>query len=39
MLIWKLQKAIAKMFFVSEVNASEYVALNCLYYEENPGHP
>ena len=39
MLIWKLHQTIEKMFSVLEVNASKYVALNCLYYEENPGHP
>ena len=27
---FKKKKKIEKMFFVSEINASEYVAINCL---------
>ena len=34
-LIWKMKKKIQKIFFVSEIIASENVAINCLSYKEN----
>ena len=33
-----MHKKIQKNIFVSQINASEYVALNCLYEEENNCH-
>ena len=33
-----MQKKIRKVFFVSEIIASENVAINCLYEEENTCH-
>ena len=33
-----MKKKIDKKIFVSEIMASELVALNCLYYEENTCH-
>ena len=34
----KIKKKIEKKFFVFEIIASEFVALNCLYQEANTGH-
>ena len=33
-----MQKKIQKKFLVSEIIASEMIALNCLYFEENTCH-
>ena len=33
-----MQKKIQKIFFVSEIIASENVAINCFYQEENTCH-
>ena len=33
-----MHKTIMKNVFVSEINASEYLTLNCLDYEENTCH-
>ena len=33
-----MKKAIARKFFVFEIIPSEFVALNCLYQEENTSH-
>ena len=38
MQISKMQAAIDKKVFIFEIIASELVALNCLYYEENTCH-
>ena len=38
MQIWKTQQKIDKNLFVFEIIASELVALNCLYSEENTCH-
>ena len=33
-----MHKAIEKNLFVSQINGSEYIVLNCLYLEENTCH-
>ena len=33
-----MHKNIKKFFFISDINASELVALNCLFEEENTCH-